>query len=829
MLDILSHDPFQKPLDSFEAFTERAMFGSCLACPDKGRLIEEDNECWDNFAALMKRNQLSPLATALDLATNKGWKIFPACLEDGAKKSYLSAKHAPGSLNWGMSDDPKQLRKNFDNPRWRDKVGVGVPTGEINGVFVVEADTPKGHDVDGIANLRRLEREHGRLPSTLMARSPTGSVHRYFNYPDGVRVKGSTSEIGKGVDVKSDGGMVIAPTTLRPGVGYYEWLNDAQIADAPQWLLELVRDDNAPSRDGLSSEYDPNDPFQQFNLPKVEEVAAAVAVIPNDDTVDREQWVAIGHALKAACPGDEGLEIFKEWSARWTGGDYDEEHTINAWKGFKPDRTGVAKLFKLANEADPNWRLRIAEVETSDESKEPTTEKAWPVLSPQALHGLAGEIVRTIEPHTESDPAAILIQFLISFGNVIGRGPYYQTESDRHFTNLYAVLVGRSSKSRKGTSAGRIRAVMNGVDEEWTERCIQSGLSSGEGLIWAIRDEVRAFNKKGEEIVEITAVKDKRLLLDEREFAQALTVMRREGNTVSRVTRDAWDSRPLTSLTKNAKGGVRRPHISIVGHITRDELRQLLDATSMANGFANRFLFVCVRRSKELPHGGNLSTSAINELSKKISDIVSPLTVHAVSEGRISAEKKDNVVPFKKQKRKDKFDNQGDSFQEFSKQQSNGMVEIRMNAKAHDLWKRMYHDLSSERLGMLGSICGRAEAQTLRLALIYALLDGKDEIEPVHLQAALAVWRYCEDSARYIFGDSVGGAFADELFRLLRENGGMSRTAISKAFAHNVKHEKISDALNVLRDHGLVRCEMRTPSQTGKSAGGRKVEFWVPV
>jgi len=371
MLDILSHDPFQKPLDSFEAFTERAIFRSCLACPDKGRLIEEDNECWDNFAALMKRNQLSPLAMALDLATNNGWKIFPACLEDGAKKSYLSAKHAPGGLNWGMSDDPKQLRRNFDNRKWRDKVGVGVPTGEVNGIFVVEGDTAKGHgaDVDGIASVQALQKQHGRLPRTLMARSPTGSVHRYFSYPAGIKVKSSTSEIGKGVDVKSDGGMVIAPTTLRPGVGYYEWLNDAQIADAPSWLIDLVRDDNAPSRDGLSSEYDPNDPFQQFNLPKVGEVAAAVAVIPNDDTVDREQWVAIGHALKAACPGDEGLEIFKEWSARWTGGDYDEEYTINAWKGFKPDRTGFAKIVKLANENDPNWHEQLRTLKKEPERK----------------------------------------------------------------------------------------------------------------------------------------------------------------------------------------------------------------------------------------------------------------------------------------------------------------------------------------------------------------------------------------------------------------------------------------------------------------------------
>jgi hypothetical protein len=239
MLNLLHYDPFSNDIDCFFArFSEHAGFSSCPGCPDKGKDIEEDYERWGNFDALMKRNAMSPLATALDLASTKDWKIFPACLEDGAKKSYLSAEYAPGHENWGMTADVIQLRKNFSNRKWRKTCGVGVPTGEINRIFVTEADTKKGHGVDGLTNLRALEKKNGRLPNTLMARSPTGSVHRYFNYPDGIKVKGSTSEIAEGVDVKSDGGMVIAPTTLRPDVGFYEWLNDLPIADAPDWLLE---------------------------------------------------------------------------------------------------------------------------------------------------------------------------------------------------------------------------------------------------------------------------------------------------------------------------------------------------------------------------------------------------------------------------------------------------------------------------------------------------------------------------------------------------------------------------------------------------------------
>jgi hypothetical protein len=124
------------------------------------------------------------LDATLALRKKYGWKVFPARIAGKQKKSWLWAGHAPGQdENWGMSDDPEQLRKNFSRPRWRDRCGLGIPTGAINGIFVIEADTVAGHGVDGLAALRKLEREHGKLPRTLMAVSPSGSVHRYYRHP----------------------------------------------------------------------------------------------------------------------------------------------------------------------------------------------------------------------------------------------------------------------------------------------------------------------------------------------------------------------------------------------------------------------------------------------------------------------------------------------------------------------------------------------------------------------------------------------------------------------------------------------------------------------
>jgi hypothetical protein len=106
----------------------------------------------------------------------------------------------------------------------------------------------------------------------------------------------------------------------------------------------------------------------------------------------------------------------------------------------------------------------------------------FPQLSEDALYGLPGDIVRAILPNSEADPAALLVQSLVFFGNCIGRTAHFVAEDDKHYLNLYALMVGDTSKSRKGTSLGGVRRVFRDVDENWSKTRIRSGLSSGEGL-----------------------------------------------------------------------------------------------------------------------------------------------------------------------------------------------------------------------------------------------------------------------------------------------------------------------------------------------------------
>ncbi len=112
-----------------------------------------------------------------------------------------------------------------------------------------------------------------------------------------------------------------------------------------------------------------------------------------------------------------------------------------------------------------------------------------PKLGEAALHGLAGLAVRTIAPHTEAHPAAILLQLLAVFGNLAGRGPHCMVDATRHSLNLYVVLVGDSSKARKGTSWSQIARLFAEVDQPWLSTRVTTARLTASGLVHALRDQ----------------------------------------------------------------------------------------------------------------------------------------------------------------------------------------------------------------------------------------------------------------------------------------------------------------------------------------------------
>ena len=399
------------------------------------------------------------------------------------------------------------------------------------------------------------------------------------------------------------------------------------------------------------------------------------------------------------------------------------------------------------------------------------SEALWPApLDPAALHGVVGDVVRAIEPHSESDPVAILVQSLIVFGSILGRCGYYQVEATRHHTNEFAVLVGESSRARKGSALDQVLAVFSPVDQQWAERRIASGLASGEGLVWRVRDADTDAEDAGRH--------DKRLLAIEPEFAAVLKVTKRQDNTLSAILRNAWDAKTLETLSKTAPARATGAHISIIGHITRDELQRNVDASEVANGFLNRFMHFGVRSSKTLPFGGEID-------QVDFTAIIEQLRL-ALRFGQVTER-------------------------------------VSFSAGAREVWPEHYARLRGGHPGLWGDVTARAEAHVVRLALIYALLDCSDTIDAEHLRAALAVSEYSDQSARWCYGRSVGDPLADELWQAINHRPeGMTRTDIRDHFSRNKRRHDIDNALARLAGANLIECRRH------RTGTGPLIETWYP-
>lgn len=393
----------------------------------------------------------------------------------------------------------------------------------------------------------------------------------------------------------------------------------------------------------------------------------------------------------------------------------------------------------------------------------------WPTLTPEALHGLPGEFVRAVLPHSESDPAVLLVTYLSAFGNVIGRNAHFRVEADVHHLNIFVNIVGNTGTGRKGVATGHVLQHFHSVDEAWRESCVVSGLASGEGLLYRVRDT--SDSDQG--------VTDKRLWVLESEFASLLRVAGRKDNILSAVIRNLWDRGDHQNMSKQSPIVVTDAHVSITGHIVRYELLSLLSECEAINGFGNRFLWICAKRSKFLPRGGQPGNLA--PLIQRL--------IEAVEFGRNAGE-------------------------------------MTLDDQAWTLWDSAYTRLEQGRFGLLGKLTQRASPYTRRLACLYALLDLSNVVRVDHLNAALALWQYAENSARYIFRMRTGDKLVDEILDALRAAGasGLTSTEINNLFRGNKRTDTIAPALQLLEETGQVRSEA---DSTGKK--GRPTQRWFFV
>jgi hypothetical protein len=173
----------------------------------------------DEFSAAVEARRPTQLDCALKYAA-LGIPVFPT-KPDKTPYTQNGFKNA--------TTDPEQIRA------WWKKhpdAGIGVPTGKASGLIVLDIDPDKGGD----ESLSMLVLEHGDLPPTSHAKTPRNGDHFYFKDPTETEVRNSESKIGKGIDIRGNGGYAVLPG-CDPG---RRWTNALDAAEAPAWLVELA-------------------------------------------------------------------------------------------------------------------------------------------------------------------------------------------------------------------------------------------------------------------------------------------------------------------------------------------------------------------------------------------------------------------------------------------------------------------------------------------------------------------------------------------------------------------------------------------------------------
>jgi Protein of unknown function (DUF3987)/Bifunctional DNA primase/polymerase, N-terminal len=584
-----------------------------------------------------------------------------------------AGKH--GGAGWleQATTDPETIRTRFlaNDP------GYGVVALPGSRLLNVDEDVP--------GSLETL----GPLPHTLTIRTglrPDGARgrHVYGRLPAGID-EADVPYLWAGGEVRIAGnGQVIGPYSRHRSGVVYEPINGAKVAELPEaWMRALIASgrEKTAVRNTARVETDPGwfieDPGRH---PWLKDRARALRGVGLSGERLRDELRRLN--TDRCRPPKSEAEV--DALAGWTNGRIGDD---------SPDL-----ILDLDTLPDPE-PVAFVRLPLDDPWPAPPAEAAY--------HGVLADIARAVTPFTEADPVNLLGTLLVMFGAACGGGrALYQGSMQR--TNLSVLLVGETGfRGRKGTGLDVARSVFRlaypDLDALWLV-----GAASGEAITGHLGRHPT----------------EERVLIVEPEFGRLLTIMNREGSTLSAVLRNAWDGVPLGHARARDESLIGRHHVSMLGHVTPVELRSKLTDTDTANGFANRILFLAVRRTHLIAFPE--SPDAL------VATYVEPLH-RAIIEAR-------------------------------------SLGPMQFDSDARDRWEWFYAQLAATaRLGLAGAVTGRHEAQVARLALVYALADRSPVVGLAHLEAAIALADYARRSAVWALGDSTGNRHADVLRRMLAD------------------------------------------------------------
>lgn len=403
----------------------------------------------------------------------------------------------------------------------------------------------------------------------------------------------------------------------------------------------------------------------------------------------------------------------------------------------------------------------------------------------ECLYGLIGEVAHAGSDGTETNAFAIAANFMAYLSCAIGRGVYLPIGNTRHHTRLFCLHIGRSGRGRKGDAVSlvlRIDTALRSIDESFAPQIHRGGLSTREGLAALIHDGFKHGRN------EVGAIEDKRLWVVESEFANVLHQGRRDGNTLSAALRDCWDGIDLKPATKSNRVYASDPHVCLSGAISPSELRGLMSAREMSNGFANRFLMIWAERVRMLPFPKETSQAVVEHLARRTLEVLAFV-------------------------RADHHDEREHLKMELSPQ---------AQWRYAQLYRGELHDGVDD--GAIGALLERSAPMLLRLAMLMALTDLQTRIEAQHIDAAMAWIRHATASVRFVFVSAAEDArlsqvvdLSNRVLSFLNERGQATRSQISsECFRGKMPKARIDASL----EHLLASTPPKITVQWGERADG---------
>ncbi|MDM0077469.1 DUF3987 domain-containing protein [Variovorax sp. J2P1-59] len=425
-------------------------------------------------------------------------------------------------------------------------------------------------------------------------------------------------------------------------------------------------------------------------------------------------------------------------------------------------------------------------VDEAPDDEHPDPHRNAPRAEPAALHGLIGEIARTAAETTEANPYAVALNLITYLSAAVGRVAYLPVGNTWHHPRVFGIHIGRTGRGRKGDAVSvvhRIDKAIREKDKYIAPQVHRGGLSTREGLAYLIHDGY-ADGK-----TEVEPIYDKRLWVVESEFANVLSQTKREGNTLSSALRDCWDGVSIRPATKTSRVGTTDPHVALSCAVTPGELRSMMAARELTNGFANRFMMVYAERERFLAFPKPTPQDKIDDFADRIIDVL-----RAVGADR----------PVETDVRR-----------------------MELTPAAQERYEKLYlGELNDQGAGeVVNALVERRAPMLLRLAMLFAIFDKSEKVDVPQVEAGLAWVRYSTDSIKFVFASALDevtaaetSATADKIIKFLTDKGSASRKAITvECFGGHLSKDKIDAALEELLSTTPARIEVETVPTAGRA------------